>query len=83
MAPTASRKGKISRLYADGDGLSLRLKSVKGNYNYTLRLSHPNYNSLFALAMAAAAQQWNITVRLTAQVEDGKNGDISYLVVDF
>ena len=88
MPPTAT--GKITRIYANTSGAFIRLDIDEpkplDNY-FRLRLNHPNYNALYSLALAAAANRWPLTIRIegpvTSKVDPKREAVVSYFVVDW
>jgi len=67
--PTAT--GKVIRLYANPNGTFIRLdiapKTAPPDGYFRLRLSHPNYNALYSLALAAAANRWPLRIRIEGE----------------
>ena len=81
--------GRVIRLYVNVHGTFITLAvdspRPKDNY-YRLRLDHPNYNALYSLALAAAANRWQLEVRITGEGEEissDKEAIVSYMVVDW
>lgn len=81
--------GKVTRLYANRHGTFIQLdvdptKAPKGEY-FRLQSNHANYNGLYSLALAAAANRWPLTIRIEGDGEIDPNFDanIDYLVVDW
>ena len=78
--------GRVARIYADKEGCFLRIDpapdpSPKSGY-FRLELDHPNYGALYALAVAAAANGFPLTIRSKQAVESDKHALVSYLVMD-
>jgi|GEM_PF-1726224 len=70
MAPQAT--GKVIRLFTHRTGTNIRLDiesatAPKDTY-FRLRLDHPNYNALYSLALAAAANRWPLRIRIDGDV---------------
>lgn len=81
--------GKITRLYANRHGTFIQLdidpaNAPKGEY-FRLQSEHTNYNGLYSLALAAAANRWPLTIRIKGEDEIDPNleANIDYLVVDW
>ena len=88
MPPTAF--GKVTRIYANKFGAFIRIDTdgPKPLEEYfKLRLDHPNYNALYSLALAAAANRWPLTIRIegpaSSKVDPTREGIVSWLVVDW
>ncbi len=80
-------RAPITRLFAGNDGTYIRLAidasiAPKDNY-FLLEASHPNYYSLYSLALTAAVNRSPILVRARAAWNPGVDTPgVSYLVVD-
>jgi hypothetical protein len=79
--------GKVTRLYANRLGTFIRLQTnlqPKEEY-FRLKPDHENYNALYSLALAAAANRWPLQVRIAGDGEIDPNAEayVSYLVVDW
>ncbi len=71
--------GKILEINSARTGTSIELDNdpkvgPKGNV-FLLKLDHSNYNSLFSLVLAAAANRWPITIRIEGDSEIDINTD--------
>ena len=78
-------KGPVTRLYADTEGCYIRVPGApasKHNY-YQLLRSHANYNSLYSLALSAAVNGTEITVRTADDITSNEIAEVLYLVVDY
>ncbi len=87
MAGVPSVTAKVKRLYLDKTGCRIELKNPSvhpQNGYFFLGLTHPNYKSLYALAMLALANKYDLTIRVDAPSIDPSKNDIpiEYLVVD-
>lgn len=88
MPPTAT--GKVTRIYANEFGAFIRIDTDEpkplDDY-FRLRLNHPNYNALYSLALAAAANRWPLLIRIegtaTSKIDPKIEGVVSYFVVDW
>ena len=79
----------VSQLYVRGEITYIMLDlppehGPKDNL-YGLRLDLPNYNALFSLALAAAANRWPLTVRIIGpgDISSDKPAFVNYLVVNW
>jgi hypothetical protein len=80
--------GKVSRLFTRSIGTSIRLHVPSGTVlpldgYFNLRLTHPNYNALYSLALAAAVNGYDLKVRASAEINPAEEADVSYLVVNW
>ena len=80
--------GKVTRLYVARDGVFIRLDvdspKPKDDY-YKLPLDHTNYNALYSLALAAAANRWPLQIRIAgdADIDPNTEARVNYMVVDW
>ncbi len=87
MRPAAT--GKIARLFTDARGTSITLDiahaQAPANNYFLLERTHENYNALYALALAAAANRWPLTIRIEGEVPIPGivNAIVQYFVVDW
>jgi hypothetical protein len=77
--------GKIATLIADRDGAFVGLDNdpsvgPKGNI-WRLKIDHSNYNALYSLALAAAANRWKINIRIEG--DDPINIEVDAAVKSF
>jgi hypothetical protein len=84
-----SVKGNVSRLYVDNGGCYIRLADIpsadrpKSGY-FRLRLSHPNYNALYSLALTAATNGLELRIRIDGtDISPNKRPDVNYMTVDW
>jgi hypothetical protein len=50
---------------------------------FELKLESENYNALYSLALAAAANRWPITIRTDGEIQDTEFAEIQYMLVDW
>lgn len=80
--------GKVKRLYANRFGTFIQLDveapQPKDGY-FQLKSDHPNYNALYSLALAAAANRWPLQIRIAgdADIDPNLGAEVNYLVVDW
>lgn len=83
-----SLTGKVARIYPSTRGTSIRLHTPPGTVvplfgYFNLRQTHPNYNALYSLALAAAINGYDLRIRATAEIDPAVEADISYIVVNW
>ena len=85
-------KGRVARIYANEAGCGVRLdtldqataaRSGPPNAYFHLAHDHPNYNALYSLALAAAANRWELYVRTKTDVVPTTDASVQYFVVDW
>lgn len=86
MIPSAT--GVVTRLYVSSPGTYIRLDigpELQPSSNYfLLQLSHPDYNALYSLALAAAVNRLPLRIRANGDVPlKGRDCFVSYMVVDW
>ena len=79
--------GKVTRLYVRAERTNVRLEipldeQPQENY-FGLELTHPNYNSLYSLALSAAINGYALTIRTTAEISPDEPASVEYMVVDW
>lgn len=81
--------GKVNRLYVNEYGAWIQLDIApqtgpKGD-DFKLRKEHRNYNALYSLALAAAANRWPLQIRIEGEKDINPNDDavVDYFVVDW
>ena len=77
--------GKVRRLYVTHARTFVRLdipvaQQPKDNY-FELLQTHPNYNALYSLALAAAINRYDLLVRTTVDVSPGQAARVRYMTV--
>lgn len=79
--------GKVARLFADREGAVIQLDNdpsigPKSN-QWRLKLDHSNYNALYSLVLAAAANRWPISIRIegSAEIDPAREAAIRHLRV--
>lgn len=78
--------GKVSRIYPHSAGCYIRLANLspEPQYGYfDLPISHPNYNSLYSLALAAAINRYDLGIRVSGEISESEIATASYLWVDW
>lgn len=85
----------ITRLHPDAEGLYIQLGNEKTarfggqleprpmDRYFRLRLDHPNYRSLFEVAMHAAFLEKRVMIRTKEDIDPAKVAEIEYLFVEF
>jgi len=81
--------GKVIGLAVDRDGTSIVLDNdpslgPKDN-QWRLKLDHSNYNALYSLALAAAANRWTLMIRIEGdgQIDPALVASIRHMAVDW
>jgi hypothetical protein len=81
--------GKVIGLGVDRDGTNIVLDNdpsfgPKDN-QWRLKLAHSNYNALFSLALAAAANRWTLMIRIEGdgQIDPTLEAGIRNMGVDW
>ena len=80
--------GTVVRIYADTEGcyISLRYPDTtpkpKDGY-FRLLKSHQNYSSLYSLAVVAAVNRYNLSIRTNGEIDPNEHGSVRYMVVDW
>jgi hypothetical protein len=85
--PTNYVKSTVKRLFVNVTGCYIKLENPEvapKNY-FALLKSHSNYNALYALAVAAAVNRYNLHIRTVNNIDPSSDEDaeISYFVVDW
>jgi hypothetical protein len=82
----------VSRLWAKDEGLWLRIDTIgpkiaersgPGDQYFFVTKEHPNYNGLFSLALAAAANRWRLSIQTREDITTKKHAEVWYFVVDW
>ncbi len=85
-------EGKVSRLYVRGETTFIKLDTDPEvsplNGYFELKLDNKNYNALYSLALAAAANRWLLLIRNRDpsnhdEIVKTKVGEVEYLFVDW
>ena len=50
---------------------------------FELKLENENYNALYSLALAAAANRWPLTIRTVGEFQDTEHAEVQYMLVDW
>ncbi|MDG1102770.1 MAG: hypothetical protein P8N75_05250 [Ascidiaceihabitans sp.] len=84
---SGSSSGVITRIYTDTVRTTFRLNgkdgSVPKNGYYELALTHPNYNALFSLGLAAAVNKTSVRIRTDDALNANEHGIVTYIVADY
>jgi hypothetical protein len=91
-AMALNAKGKVKRLYPSYESTKgktfIRLElpasasAPKDGY-FFIDSSHPNYNALYSLALVAAVNRYELTIRTSADISSLAHAKVEYLVVDW
>jgi hypothetical protein len=86
MAHVAS--GKVSRLYTQRTYVAIRLAGLPADLTpldgyFVLRTSHQNYNTLYSLALSAAVNRFDLTIRTEEEITPQENAIVWYFVADW
>ncbi len=85
-------EGKVSRLYVRGETTFIKLDTDPEvsplNGYFELKLDNKNYNALYSLALAAAANRWILHIRnrdpiTNDEIVKTREGEVLYLFVDW
>lgn len=89
---TVQAVGKVKRLYPSYETtkgktfIQLELPASaaipKDGY-FFIETSHPNYNALYSLALAAAVNRYELSIRTTADISNQAHAKVEYMVVDW
>lgn len=79
--------GVVKKLYTHLAGCYIKIEHTtspqpKNNY-FLLKLSHPNYNSLYTLVMAAATQRYTLHIRTVDEIDPLVHAEISYMYINW
>lgn len=92
---TYEARDVITRLHPDSEGCYIQLGVEKTSRfggqmearpldrYFQLKLDHPNYSSLFQVAMHAAFLEKRIVIRAKADIDPVKISEVDYLYVEF
>ena len=80
--------GKVSRLYATSGDTYIRLKLAPSDPTpldgyFRLSQTHSNYNALYALALSAAINGYQLQIRTAADITPTEHANVRYFVVDW
>ncbi len=84
-------KGRVKKLYPSHQGCFVAIEYLpefeskprpEDNY-FEIKLSHPNYNSLYSLAVAAAVNHYVLSIGTRVSISPTTNTEVWYLVVDW
>ena len=85
----------ITRLHPDSEGCFIQLGNEKTarfssqteprplDRYFQLKLDHPNYSSLFQVAMHAAFLEKRVMIRTKADIDPARIAEVEYLWVEF
>jgi hypothetical protein len=79
--------GRVQRLYVAKGWTRIRIEiptadQPEENY-FVLRQDHPNYNALYSLALSAAVNGNELSIRTEEDINAGDVGNVRYMVVDW
>jgi hypothetical protein len=92
---TLEAKDVITRLHPDAQGCFIQLGDEKtGRFGgqmearpkdryFLLKLDHPNYSSLFQVAMHAAFLERRVMIRTRAEIDPEQVAEVDHLYVEF
>jgi hypothetical protein len=81
--------GRITELYVAQDMCAIILDipaaEAPNNGFFSLPLNTPNYNAMYSLILAAAANRWPLKIRVSgnAPITPALNAIVEYVVVDW
>jgi len=78
--------GKVERLYVTAGNCYIRLQGIADlplDRYFELRQSHQNYNALYSLALAAAINRYDLTIRTIGEIDPSRFAGVRYMVVDW
>lgn len=80
-------KAKVKRMFVSTAGCNVRLEG-KGSGYFQLPITHANYNAIYALILTAAANRFDLLIRVKGEREDVADDDagvaeVSYAVIDW
>jgi hypothetical protein len=82
-----AEQGKITRVYPDQGDVYFRLNGLTGSAPkdgyYRLLLTHPNYNALYSLTLAAAVNGTTVTIRTDYDFTPNAHGIVNYIMDEF
>lgn len=79
---------KVTQLYVEKDTTYITLDLPAetrpvGNGQFELQMSNPNYNAMYALALAAAANRWPLTIRVVGGDVQAAGAKVLYFTVNW
>lgn len=79
--------GRVQRLYVAEGWTRIRIEipaadQPEENY-FVLSQDHQNYNALYSLALAAAVNGNELTIRTKGDINAGDVGNVRYMVVEW
>jgi hypothetical protein len=85
-------KGRVKRIYASYETRNARTyialelpastMAPKDGY-FVLESRHPNYNALYSLALVAAVNRYELSIRAAAEITNQAHAQVEYMVVDW
>ena len=78
---------KVTRIYPTVDATYVRLaiptaEAPKDDY-FKLSQTHSNYNALYSLALSAAINGYDLSIRTRGEVDKNDYGEVAYMVVSW
>ena len=77
-------RGKVTKLYPQENGCYLKIDASpkpKDGF-FWIGLNHPNYNSLFSIAVVAFVNNYELQVRAKAEINSNEHASVSYVTID-
>ncbi len=77
-------RGKVTTLYANENGCYIAIDATPKPKSglFWLPTSHPNYNSLYSLAVVAYVNDYDLQVRNKNNIVSTDHGSIQYVTID-
>jgi len=79
-------KGKVVKVYPNTNSCYVQLEyaGVKPKDEYfKLELSHPNYKSLYSLAVLSAIHNYELAIRSVSNITPSEHAIVSYMYVEW
>lgn len=77
-------RGKIKTLYPQANGCYIEVmanpKPKSGLFQ--IELNHPNYNSLFSLAVVAFVNNYDLQIRAKEEINSNEIASVQYVTID-
>lgn len=79
-------KGKVVKIYPNANScyVQLEYEGIKPKDEYfKLELSHPNYKSLYSLAVLSAVHNYVLAIRSASDITPVEHAIVSYMYVEW
>jgi uncharacterized delta-60 repeat protein len=81
-------RGKVKRIYPDESFVYIRLAGITPNVTpkdgyFRLDKNHPNYASLYSLALVAAVNRYALVVQTTGEITSLAYGEVREILIDY